>query len=371
MSENEDVNPAIITSVGGLLTEELAMNPYTSLPSFYEMKLIEEAENFAQRTLKDGVKRLADQAPRYRTLRSNSFFAKLKNRLCYIVSFIALKYDSEIRLFIKYFMERQYLRSSCSTVAESLYGGVRSKVLKDNKLARFTKADSTVLALLISIGWYADEKLEDLFARWSEEEVRNQDEFRIFFVQIYPYLHMLKNGTILAYQLLYLAGKSVFFHPSSHLLGMVVRRQTASDANINRKINKNKDERLLKAWIPYVRKIAFWTVSATIAGGWIYRLQRYVRERERESLAVSSMPPPPDAPPLNIDRKKRIRAVDSDVCSLCQQPWIAPSATPSGYVFCHKCLILYVRENKKCPLTGSKCSEEEIIRIFEPQALID
>lgn len=219
MSENEVINPSIITSVGGLLTEELSMNPYTSLPSFYEMKLIEEAENFAERALKDGLKRVAVQAPMYRSLRSTSFFRNLKNRCLYIVSFLALKYDSEIRLFFKYVVERKCLMASSSTVAESMYGGKRSKILKDNRVKELGKSDREMLALLISLGWYIDEKLEDFYEKRSEEGLRNQAEYTKFFIKMYPFLNMLKNGAIFGYQLLYLMGKSIFFHPTHHLLG--------------------------------------------------------------------------------------------------------------------------------------------------------
>lgn len=148
-----------------------------------------------------------------------------------------------------------------------------------------------------------------------------------------------------------------------------MRRQTISDTSARKQNSQNEDKQSLKTWIPFARRIAFWTVSGIITGGWVYRLQRYLREKKRENQALSCIPPPPDAPPLSIDRKKRIRGVHSDVCSLCQHPWVAPSTSPSGYVFCHKCLVLYVRENKRCPLTGAKCLEEDIIRIFEPQAL--
>ena len=372
MSDDEILNPAIPMTVGALLTEEVAMNPFSPLPSFYEMMLMEEAQRSAQKALKDGLDNLAHQASRQRTQGSNSFFGKLRNRLLHLVEFLVKKYGPEVRLLITYLLERRCIMGSSATMAESIYGGKRVKVLDGNKLGSTTRQDRTRLTLIIALSWYVDEKMEALFRKWCQSTTSSRlQQLKAFFVRVYPYLRMTQHGTVLAYHFLYLMGKTVYFQPSSHLLGIIVRRMTQADVmRDSPDPNTSQRGQELQKWIPHLRRAAFWTVSSTVVIGWLHRLRLNIRQQEQEQRPSTLMPPPPEAPPLGLDPRHRIRVSETgDVCSLCQQPWIAPSASPSGYVFCHKCLVLYVREHGKCPLTGTQCLEEDIVRIYEPQAL--
>jgi RNA polymerase subunit RPABC4/transcription elongation factor Spt4 len=156
------------------------------------------------------------------------------------------------------------------------------------------------------------------------------------------------------------------------MLGIIVRRLTQADSPKQSELSSSDGDRNqgpLQKWMPHIRKAAFWAASSTLALGWLHQWRQYARAQQRQQQASNLIPPAPQAPPLKLDPRERIRVPEnSDVCPLCQQPWIAPSASPAGYVFCHKCLVLYVREHKRCPLTGVQCTEKEIVRIYEPQA---
>lgn len=346
------------------------MNPYTPLPSFYEMMLIEEAQRSTYKAIRDGLQSLGHNAMRQRT-QARSIFGKIQNRLLILVEYLVRKYGPEVQLLITYLIERRCIMASSATLAESIYGGKRSKVQDGHKLTAPTRQDCTRLTLALTLGRYVDEKMENVFQKWRQTATRSR-RLKDFFVKVYPYLRMTQQGTILAYQFLYLAGKTVYFHPSSHLLGLVVRRTTQADVTTTEpgaSSKSNRHQELLQKWAPHLRKTAFWTVSTTLVLGWFYQLQQYIQKQESEQQATNLIPPAPAAPPLKLDPSQRIRVPETgDVCALCQQPWIAPSASPAGYVFCHKCLVIYVREHGKCPMTGATCSEKDIVRIYEPQA---
>lgn len=370
MSHDEIINPAIPTTVGALLTEEVAMNPFTPLPSFYEMMLIEEAQRSAQKALMDGFDKLMHYASQQRAQGSSSLFGKVRNRMLHFVEFLIKKYGPEVRLIISYFIERGCIIRSSATMAESIYGGKRVKVIQGNKLETMTRQDRTRLTLMIALSWYADEKIEILFRRWRQDTTNTRfHQLKAFFLKIYPYLRMTQHGTVLAYQLLYLMGKTVYFHPSSHLLGLIVRRLTHADIiQLAPDPSTRQTNPELQKWIQQIRRVVFWAFSSTVVIGWLHQLRQHIRRQEQKYHPSTLIPPPPEAPSLSLDPKHRIRIPEgSDVCPLCQQPWIAPSAAPSGYVFCHKCLVLYVRDHGKCPLTGIRCKEERIVRIYEPQ----
>ena len=61
------------------------------------------------------------------------------------------------------------------------------------------------------------------------------------------------------------------------------------------------------------------------------------------------VPPPklliPHPDGVAVDRTKY------GMCSLCQGPIANATATPSGYVFCYKCIHSHVEEKATCPVT--------------------
>ena len=346
------------------------MNPFSPLPSFYEMMLIEEAQRSAQKALKDGLDSMAHLASQQRTHGSSSVLRKLINRLLHFVEFLVKKYGPEVRFLITYLIERRCIAGSSATMSESIYGGMRVKVRPGNLLEPMTPHDKTRLTMTMTLSWYIDEKMEDIYQKWKHSTATCRPQFQVLFVKVYPYLRMTQNGTVLAYQFLYLLGKSVYFHPLSHLLRIAVRRLTHEDVVNQISVpSPSRTNRALQKWIPTIRRAALWVLSSTAIVGWLHQFRQHIRQQEQLHRTPALNPPPPPPPPFKLDPRHRIRIPESsDVCPLCQQPWIAPTASRSGFVFCHKCLVLYVRDHGMCPLTGIRCTEQDLIRIYEPQA---
>jgi hypothetical protein len=52
---------------------------------------------------------------------------------------------------------------------------------------------------------------------------------------------------------------------------------------------------------------------------------------------------------------------------LCHNKRLHPVASSSGYVFCFRCLVMYMRmHGPRCPVTGLFCTESNLIRLYEP-----
>jgi Pex2 / Pex12 amino terminal region len=374
-------NPAVPTSVGALLTEEVTMNPYTPLPSFYEMILIEEAERSSQKILKDALKRLAHKASVYRReIPSTSWLRIRVIRFLHFVEFMIKRYGAEIRLIITYFIERRcLLGNACATLAESFYSGRRVKVSQGNTLTSMNFQDRIRLACAIACASYLNEKLEHFFR---DNDLHMHDntnsgayrKYLAFLLYLRPCIRSAQSGSLLIYRFLYLIGRTVYFHPLSHFMQATVRRCTQEDIQIDN-IESIKQSQIHNAkenhWILLIiKRIALCGISSTAILGWYHQFQEYVEQQKREHLTSNLIPPSPKPLPFRPNPKHRIRIPESnDICPLCRQPWIAPSVSTSGFVYCHKCLITYVREYGTCPLTGIACPEDRIVRIYGSEVL--
>jgi peroxin-12 len=349
------------------------MDHLSPLPSFLEMIMIEEATNSTHRCFEMALDMAVERASRI--ARSPSPW---RARLAQLLEYLGRTYQAELRLLVTYLVNRHCLRSSaCASVSESLYGGRRAKLgaAKENgqhSILPLTDIDKTRLSLMLALGPYIQERLEQLFRRFNQQSSSRPNcttswaKVRNLFITAYPFLHMTKEGTILAYQWTFLLGKTLFFHPLDHILGQVVRRMTLEDEP------PSKESTQPTISIPAVNplhKAIILGISSTLMMGWLHQLRSLLRVHERQS--DDRIPAPPSPLPVLFDPKTRLRPPLSNPvhCPLCQQPRINPAVATSGYVFCHRCLVLFVREHAKCPLTGLKCPESRIVRIYEPSAL--
>mmetsp|Transcript_26264 Transcript_26264/g.40277 ORF Transcript_26264/g.40277 Transcript_26264/m.40277 type:complete len:452 (+) Transcript_26264:17-1372(+) len=443
----ETINPAIPTSMGALVAEEVTMNPFTPLPSFLEMVMMEETSGSAQRALQTCMDAVVEQAaavansPSADSESSSSSgrtatflsWAKARGTIARFVEYVGRHHGPEMRLFVTYLIERQCLKSkACATFSESIFGARRAKlgatrrvvsndkkIVVKQKLLPISDRDKTRLALLVALGPYVKERFDKLFERLYQERQEylsasngsaTDDSSRLFqrlrslFISLYPFLHMTHEGTMLFYQWSFLVGRSLFFNPSSHWLGLVVRRVTSSDLSSaagkgdgdssrgkSDSGASSSDDPTRKALIRQLRTVTATGISGALMLGWISQLRNEIRRRRRQlyleqhhGVRESSLPPtqndgeqtvlsipPPMAPSLHTKASDRIRPLPSNqsLCPLCHQPRINPAASTSGHVFCHRCLVMYVREHGTCPLTGRDCPESRIVRIYEPQSV--
>jgi len=264
------------TSLSHLLAEEYTMNPSTPLPSFLEMNLVDATNASGRRTLHqvlDGLRAKCDEIARQRQRRvgnerySNEQTASaapsLKVRLASHVSHILQHYKSEIMLVVLYGVERCSLMKSSATAAESVYGMKRTRVVMERgdsggagidggmRLVPLTDADKVRCAVVAVLLPYLKEKLALLYRKQLSSATTNDSstrrshtlgaggrldrmrrKIRSIFGTVYPYLSMTTEGASLAYQFLYLAGMTGYNAPSMHVLGVLARRITRADLQV-------------------------------------------------------------------------------------------------------------------------------------------
>jgi peroxin-12 len=87
-------------------------------------------------------------------------------------------------------------------------------------------------------------------------------------------------------------------------------------------------------------------------------LQAWSAQQSNYSMtALPTVPPPvPDGKARNYQNK----------CPICLQHWKIPTVLPvSGYVFCFPCILRYLRENQKCPVTNLPAKPLDIVRLYD------
>ena len=76
----------------------------------------------------------------------------------------------------------------------------------------------------------------------------------------------------------------------------------------------------------------------------------------------SMVPPPPPPPPLPPGQSTW---PPPSVCPTCRMVAIDPIASPSGFVFCEKCIYPAVARTGRCPVTNQPLRASELRRLYE------
>jgi hypothetical protein len=158
-----------------------------------------------------------------------------------------------------------------------MYGIKRSKVVKQtvagpkkntssssstnegnssSKIIELTKFDKTISALLAALIPYCKERCDILYSQWQTDQQSQSSNDNNYnhtgsslnyyyhhqqhqlslatnikqqIIKIYPYYHMVHEGSIFIYQFAYLLGYTVYWSSSLHAMGYMLRRMTVAD----------------------------------------------------------------------------------------------------------------------------------------------
>uniref|UniRef100_A0A8C1MYR6 Peroxisome assembly protein 12 n=1 Tax=Cyprinus carpio TaxID=7962 RepID=A0A8C1MYR6_CYPCA len=90
----------------------------------------------------------------------------------------------------------------------------------------------------------------------------------------------------------------------------------------------------------------------------------YSSENQSTVKSLTSLPTPP--PPLHLHSPETSHT-HIKVCPLCRKVRTNDTAlATSGFVFCYKCIYVYVKANHRCPLTGYPSGLQHLIKIYTP-----
>lgn len=217
------------------------------------------------------------------------------------------------------------------------------------------RTDSTVPAQLT---WRVS--LQEM-ARWAEWG----------FAKAFPYIELSYDLSIIAYQLMYMTGRSVHHHPVFALLDMslVRRRHLLQDSQRNGLAEGAQAASVVNS---SSGAAASWPVALVLALILAARTAEYLHRNSGElagehlsgRLAGEAPLPPPPAP-AGVGRGCVVPPLDASLCALCNRKRTNSCASTGGYVLCYLCLLPYVREHRRCPVSGLPCGELDIIRLYE------
>lgn len=374
---------------------------------------------------------------------------RVLRRLCHAFLGTAKTLGPELQALVMYAIDYNcvhYLAGA--TGCEMVYGLKRSKIVKvprrmhttkmmqseasegQSRVTELSKFEKTCSALFATLLPYCKDRCDRTYSEWKEQQSiggpvyrtssRNRiaiENSKLKILQIYPYFHMVHEGSIFLYQFAYLMGYTHYWSFSLHTLGVMLRRMTVADVQQQQQKHLQTQQQLKgqpkggglpspqttqlqpqTKRIPFPTNISvpqllrgalFFSVSYALLSGWYSHFQRQLRLRRRRWIAGDESPwqahegetndegesgrrnhlpnPPPPMPPNMLDEDNLI--MDKWSCPICKEPRINPTASTSGYVFCYKCLVMHLREKGEyCPMTGMHCPENRVVRLYEPTA---
>lgn len=91
----------------------------------------------------------------------------------------------------------------------------------------------------------------------------------------------------------------------------------------------------------------------------------YSSENQSTVKSLTTLPTPP--PPVHLD-DRAVAGAHSKLCPLCRKVRANDTAlSTSGFVFCYRCIYVYVKANQRCPLTGYPSGVQHLIKIYSPE----
>lgn len=394
---SEHVNPVNPTSVGALLAEEWSINPLSPLPSFLEMVMIEEASRSMSNAIRTGLDMMEEKINRLQGLSSDhidyldsdedtddSFrsvarrtiklywiaFHIERSRLARWLSTNLRTYKLEIQYGMLYLLERHCLNSSsCARIAEAVYGARRVKLIRNAepgqtsgaKLSELSKDDRTRVAILATFAPYIRDRMDQLYQKWERGQLNSKGRTFHFLMGMYPYLRFSLAGANLYSRWRFLLGKSFSYDFSMQILGQTVRRVTQADTSTSKESNTTSPSPIdMASNNSLVKRSLLSLVSVSVLVSWLTQVRiRWLNAKNQQLQTPPSPPPPADRvlPPETQDR-----------CPICKRHWVNPAVcSTSGYVYCLTCILPFIRQYKKCPISGRACEEVNLVRLFEPR----
>ena len=182
----------------------------------------------------------------------------------------------------------------------------------------------------------------------------------------FPYLKVLYNVLVAANELLYLLNMTDFHNPIFYLISAQLTREQQvisalppSPSSSTPIISPTSPPRVFNmsytSFIIFLARLVQWYSSHDLSTDNI------------SNLFKKSAFLPPYPAPLDVGKGCIIPPNSTDKCPICREVRVNPCAANSGFVFCYGCILPVVRETQRCPVTDSRCSEQQLIRLFEDE----
>ncbi|XP_076130447.1 peroxisome assembly protein 12 isoform X2 [Alosa pseudoharengus] len=289
----------------------------------------------------------------------------------------------EIYALLDLLLQHHFLSRSSASFSENFYGLKRVLTSDPTRPAHFGLRRKQHLRslLLLALLPYLRAKVEKILARQRDEDdfsIRlpqslTQKMYRAFLVA-YPFVSMAWDGWVFCQQLLYVFGRTRTHSPLLWMAGVKLAHLTAHDIqSLDLKpsspigTSPSVGEKMQRILSSVVGGVAMSLSTGLSLGVFFLQFLEWWYSSENQSTvkSLTTLPTPP--PPVHLD-DQAAPGVLSKLCPLCRKVRANDTAlSTSGFVFCYRCIYMYVKANQKCPLTGYPSGVQHLIKIYSPE----
>ncbi|XP_078138568.1 LOW QUALITY PROTEIN: peroxisome assembly protein 12 [Centroberyx gerrardi] len=292
--------------------------------------------------------------------------------------FLWRRFD-EVYLLLDFLLQSHFLSRRSASFSENFYGLKRVSSSGSGPDGTWRRRS----LLLLCLAPYLRARLEAALARQ-----RDEDDFSIRLARsrgqrlgraaaaAYPLLASAGRAWAFCQRLLYVFGLAASHNPLLWLAGVRLARLTAADI-------RDMELKTPRTGNPADSSLArrAWRLAAGAAGGVAVSLSTslslgvfflqflewwYSSDNRSAAKSLTSAPAPP--PPLHL-RERRASGGSDGKCPLCRRLRTnATALSTSGFVFCYRCIYVYVKDKQRCPLTGFPSQLQHLIKIYAPDS---
>ncbi len=192
---------------------------------------------------------------------------------------------------------------------------------------------------------------------------------KLSLAESFPYFKVMYNVVVAANELLYLLNITDFHNPIFYLIGAQLTREQPSPPPPT---PPTSIPAAASSSPPLVSPPRVFNMSYTSFIIFLARLVQWYSSNDLSAHNISNLFKksaflPPYPAPLDVAQGCVIPPRSTDRCPICREVRVHPCATNSGFVFCYSCILPVVRETQRCPVTDCRCSEQQLIRLFEDE----
>lgn len=285
-----------------------------------------------------------------------------------------LSYCDEVYTLCISLLQYHYLRKSGGCLSESFYGLTRRSA-RTGVVPRAAIMRALVVSCLLP---YFHRRLQNLLDTWSEqlEDTRQSSKkgrvsVKLFLTRVYPVVCFVVNLITVSCTLLYILGHGKYHSVSTLFCGAELRYLTEREcleleSSRTSLLTTLRRGGLRPALVVLVTSTLPDIVSRSVEMSAFFMQFLDWWYNEEESIHVQAPVEPPPPPDLTSS-KQRISSFPSGVCPLCRTSFdhssqIAVLAV-SGHVFCYYCIMEFVMEKGKCPLSGYRACTDQVYRL--------
>eukprot|EP00727_Mastigamoeba_balamuthi_P010469 m51a1_g6044 hypothetical protein (314) ;mRNA; r:178731-179764 len=164
----------------------------------------------------------------------------------------------------------------------------------------------------------------------------------------------------LAWALAYVGGATDYASPWLHALGLRLVRAPAACAGAAQQAQQPGAAGVVARAGALAAEGLRFALPLAVFG---YRSLEWWYSVPRSFVPADPIPPPPQPPALCAG--SAMPDPCSDTCPLCGGRRANPAVlAPSGFAFCYSCIMTYVRQHHKCPLSGVPAIESQVRRLY-------